>query len=52
MKKEGIEFLRQLIESLEEYEAELERAFSERNARKFNSIKKKMLQLNEQIEKF
>ena len=51
MKKEDISFLRQLVGSLGEAEAKLERAYNEKNIERFNKIKKIMLNTQEQIKR-
>ena len=49
MKKEEIDLLKQLVKVLEDSVPELEKSYKERNYWRFTSIKKNMLQVQEQI---
>ncbi len=49
MKKEEIEFLNQLVKTLEDSAPELEKAYEQKDYEKFISLKKNMLQIQEQI---
>jgi len=49
MKKEDIPFLNQLISSLEKAELSMEKAYTEKNYEKFDSLKKTLIQLQKKI---
>lgn len=49
MKKESVQFLSQLVLSLDEAEAKLENAYGENNIENFNKAKKLILQINRKI---
>ena len=49
MKKEDISFLSQLVNSLEDAELKLEKAYKSKDAEEFNKIKKFMLDIQKQI---
>jgi hypothetical protein len=49
MQKEDISFLGQLVNSLEDAEIKLEKAYRERDAEDFNEIKSFMLEIQKQI---
>ena len=49
MKKEDISFLTQLVNSLEDAELKLERAYKSKDAKEFNRIKKFMSNIQKQI---
>ncbi|MBU1129030.1 MAG: hypothetical protein KJ949_00160 [Nanoarchaeota archaeon] len=49
MKKEEIDFLKQLVKVLEDSVPELEKAFGQKDYERFSSLKKNMLQVQEQI---
>ncbi len=50
IKKEDIQFLKQLVKSLEEAESKLEKAYKKKDYEKFNKSKKIMLKIQKQIE--
>jgi hypothetical protein len=49
MEKEDAPFLMQLVNSLEDSELKLERAYNTKDSARFNEVKKLMLQIQEQI---
>ncbi len=49
MKKEDIEFLKQLVIALEDSSSELEKSYEQKDYEKFINLKKNMLQIQEQI---
>jgi len=49
MKKEEIEFLKQLVKVLEDSAPELEKAYEQKDYERFTILKKNMLQIQEQI---
>jgi len=50
MKKEDLEFVDQLVKSVEESEVFLEKSFNEGDFNKFQEAKKLILKVNKQIE--
>ena len=51
MKEGDIPALSQLIKTLEETEAKLEKSYGEKDAESFNSVKKLMIKVQNQISK-
>jgi hypothetical protein len=49
MEKEGIQFLKQLIKTLEDSAPQLEEAYKKKDYERFVNIKRSMLQIQDQI---